>query len=389
MLKIGIHDEESQEIKRRISFLNKKSENLWNINNNAIIRSFLDWVKDSGSFTLPISDINQVAILEGLFRTLRIDCIYEESDFYNSKEWVNELYFNWKSSNKPTICLIDGSLPCRGVYNSSYLFKSNLGEYTYFLDSSKIYISTNKEPASILADIYVDRSIPFTKDDWNSLFLVSADVVKEKDKKIAELERLLEEERTKHFCDSAEVDEHGNYTEKDNNDGEIRYEINREARLAAKDYLDSLSDYDCSAWNPESGNHLIKNLIKFKDKPIVVAVLSSQKSKLYLHPRAFAELMEDSDNLLLNYGSDKLIHPLSFEDIFKDNPNVNLIFDTDVISPSEIAELANRYMYSKKTCFVIENPRYSQSDMIKSFGLNEKKKAGIVYSSFSIEDIFG
>ena len=285
--------------------------------------------------------------------------------------------------------MIEGSLPYRGMYNNTYLFKSNTGEYTYFSSSSKIYISTNKEPASILADVYANRNIPFTKDDWNSIFLVSADVVKEKDQKIAELERLLEEERGKNSGNSAEVDEHGNYTEKDNNDEQSRYEINREARFAAKDYLDSLTDYDCSAWDPESGNHLIKDLIKYKEKPIVVAVLSSQRSKLYLHPRAFADLMEDPDNLLLNYGSDKRIHPLSFDDIFKDNPNVNLIFDTDVISPPEIAELANRYMYSKKTCFVIENPRYSQSDMIKSFGLNEKKEDGFVDTSFSFEDIFG
>lgn len=389
LLKLGIHDKESLEIKRRISFINKKNENLWNINDSNIIRSFLNWVKDSGSFTFPISDSNQISILESLFQTLRISGIYNESDFSNSKEWTNELYLNWKSPNKPSIFLIEGSLPYRGMYNNTYLFKSNTGEYTYFSSSSKIYISTNKEPASILADVYANRNIPFTKDDWNSIFLVSADVVKEKDQKIAELERLLEEERRKNSGNSAEVDEHGNYTEKDNNDEQSRYEINREARFAAKDYLDSLTDYDCSAWDPESGNHLITDLIKYKEKPIVVAVLSSQRSKLYLHPRAFAELMEDPDNLLLNYGSDKRIHPLSFDDIFKDNPNVNLIFDTDVISPSEIAELANRYMYSKKTCFVIENPRYSQSDMIKSFGLNEKKEDGFVDTSFSFEDIFG
>ena len=213
--------------------------------------------------------------------------------------------------------------------------------------------------------------------------------MKEKDQQIAELQRLLEEARNNRNNDDAEVDEHGEYTEKDNTDEQSRYEINREARLAAKDYLDCLSDYDCSAWDPETGNHLIKDLIKYKGKPIVVAVLSSQKSKLYLHPHAFADLMEDPDNLLLNYGSDKRIHPLSFDDIFADNPNVNLIFDTDVISPNEIADLANRYMYSRKTCFVIENPRYSQSDTIKSFGLNEKKEDGFVDTSFTLDDIFG
>jgi ribosomal protein S1 len=389
LIKLGVHDLESQEIKRRISFTEKKNENIWNITERSIINSFLNWVKDSGSFTLPICDENQVAILEELFQTVRTSGVYYEEDFSDSKEWTNELYLEWKSAGKASIYLIDGLLPYRGIYNNTHIFNSYTGEYTYFTNSNKIYISTNREPASVLADVYSNRSIPFTKDDWNSIFLVSAEVVKEKDQQIAELQRLLEEARNNRNNDDAEVDEHGEYTEKDNTDEQSRYEINREARLAAKDYLDCLSDYDCSAWDPETGNHLIKDLIKYKGKPIVVAVLSSQKSKLYLHPHAFADLMEDPDNLLLNYGSDKRIHPLSFDDIFADNPNVNLIFDTDVISPNEIADLANRYMYSRKTCFVIENPRYSQSDTIKSFGLNEKKEDGFVDTSFTLDDIFG
>ena len=67
---------------------------------------------------------------------------------------------------------------------------------------------------------------------------------------------------------------------------------------------------------------------------------------------------------------------------------MNLIFDTDIVSPKEIATLANKYMYSKKTCFVVENPKYSQSDIIKSFGLNEKKEDGSVMLGLSDEDIF-
>ena len=326
-------------------------------------------------------------ILEGLFQILRIHGIYKEDDFSNAKEWTNELYLKWKTVGKPSIYLIDGLLPYQGIYDNTCLFKSNIGEYTYFT-SGNIYISNVKEPASLLADVYSNKNIPFTKEDWNSIFLVSADEVKERDKKIAELEKLLEEERRKKSSDYPEVDEHGNYVEKDNNDEQARYEINREARFAAKDFLDSQTDYDCTAWDPGSGKHLIKGLIKYKGKPIVVVVLSTQKRKLYLHPHAFADLMEDPDNLLLIYGSDKRIHPLSFEEIFENNQNVNLIFDTDIISPKEIAELANRYMNSKKTCFVIENPRYSQSDTIKSFGLNEKKKDGFVDVGFSLDDIF-
>ena len=211
---------------------------------------------------------------------------------------------------------------------------------------------------------------------------VTTNFMKSPQQKIAE----LSEERINR--DEAEVVDHGHEIEKDNTDELSRYEINREARIAAKEFLDCLSDYDCSEWDPEDGRHIIKDIIKYKGKPITIIVLSSRSRKLYLHPRAFAELMEDPDNLLLNYGYDKKIHSLSFEDIFLDNPNVNLIFDTDIVSPKEIATLANKYMYSKKTCFVVENPKYSQSDIIKSFGLNEKKEDGSVMLGLSDEDIF-
>ena len=70
-----------------------------------------------------------------------------------------------------------------------------------------------------------------------------------------------------------------------------------------------------------------------------------------------------------------------------DTPNVNIVFATDIVPPSDLAELANKYMYSKKTCFVIENPKHSQSDAINSFGVNEKKEDGEV-EIFGLEDIF-
>ena len=82
-----------------------------------------------------------------------------------------------------------------------------------------------------------------------------------------------------------------------------------------------------------------------------------------------------------------MIHSLSFDDIFSDNPNVNLIFDTDAVNPQRIAELAIEFMGSRRTCFVVENPNYSQSDVIKHFGLNEKK-SGHVNTSFTDDEIF-
>lgn len=388
LIKVGVHDDSSNEIIRRKSFLAKKNENIWALSDTNTIRTFLNWVVRTCA--LPIQDDAQVSILTQLFTTLRIQGVYNEDDFHDSKEWANNLYLEWKKEKNIKIYIIDGQLPYRGNYSNSYLFKSYAGEYTYFSNSNTIYISSEREPASVLADVYSNRNLrcPFDKEDWNKIFLVSADVIQEKDERIAELERLLEETQRNKNLDS-EVDNHGNYTEKDNTDPETRKEINREARFAAYEYLDSLEDYDCSAWNPEETDYIIQNKIKYKGKYITVAVTSSRGRKLYLHPWVFAEIMEDENNLLLNYGYDGKIHSLSFTDVFMDNPNVNLIFDTDVVSPKEIAELANKYRGSQKTCFVIENPKYSQSDAIQSFGLNEKKEGGFVSLDFSDDDIFG
>lgn len=387
LLKLGIQDNESQEITRRKSFKNNEYENIWNITDSSTINAFLSWVKES--FDLPIVADNQVKVLEGLLKTINGKVLYYADDFSDAREWTNERYLEWKKNHDFSIFQISGKLPCRGVYKDTDLYKSSIGEYTYFSSLKKLYISSDKTPEALLAEVYSDNSVPFSKDDWSSIFMVSASDMKFKDEEIARLKMELEESRRKREKDEeAEVKDHGKDADKDNIDERSRYEINRDARIAAKEFLDCLSDYDCSEWNPEEGRHIIKDIIKYKGKPITVVVLSSRSRKLYLHPRAFAELMEDPDNLLLNYGYDNKIHSLSFDDIFTDNPNVNLIFDTDMVSPKELASLANKYMHSKRTCFVVENPKYSQSDVIKSFGLNEKKQDGSVMLGLSDEDIF-
>lgn len=389
LIKLGLHNEQSSEIKRRKCFKNKQNENIWNINDANVIRTFLRWV--SKSFTLPISDEIQVNILRPLFRFLQIWPQFYESDFSEAKEWSNELYLNWKKNKSIKIYIVDGYLPSRGIFENVHIFNAPIGEHIYFKDSRTIYISSNKEPASLLSDVYANTGYKgiFSKDDWNEIFLVSADIVKEKDLRIAELEKMLEEAKNRTSSDNDySEDDYGNAADRDNVDVKSRIELNMEARNAAKDYLDSLEDYDCSGWNPNIGNGLIKNIVKYKGKFITVVVTSSIGRKLYLHPRLFSELMTNHDNLLLNYGYDRRIHRISFDETFKDNKDVNLIFDTDIITPEEFAYIANRYMYSKKTCFVIENITYSISEQIKGFGLDEKMSGSDVYTNIDTDDLF-
>lgn len=386
LIQMGLHDEKSKEIIRRKSFKEKKNENIWNINDASIIRTFLRWICQS--FTLPITDEIQVGILETLFSVLNIPGVYNYQDFDNAKEWTNKLYLEWKKNKQIKVYVIDGKLPYRGIFENIHLFSGNTGEYTYFNDIKTIYISSNREPAALLSDVYSDIRFGkvFTKDDWNLIFLVSADVIKEKDLRIAELEHMLEEAKSR--IPSNDEKDYGNATDRGCLDEKTRVELNLQARNAAKDYLDSLEDYDCSEWDPCIGNGLVKGIVKHKGKTITVVVTSSIGRKLYLHPRLFSELMIDSDNVLLNYGYDRRIHRISFDETFKDNKDVNLIFDTDVITPKEFAYLANRYMYSKKTCFVIENITYSISEQIKGFGLDEKMSNSEVYTNIDTDYLF-
>ena len=333
-------------------------------------------------------------------------------------------YCLWKNDNTISVFIYEGKMPKRLIKtndNNLLLCAFNDGDYYYDASTRKLYISEGCEPQDILYSIVSESSIPFKSQDWQQLFydnLVSKTEIEKKDKEIDELKSKLQKyiERYGNLRDTVlptnevqcqenqmrkyneelenniedvnpEVISHGNDVDKDNLGEDERIDKNREARYAAKDYLETKPEIDSSMWNPDDSSRIIKGKIKKNGQPVTVIITSSKNRKLYLHPWAFAELMVNPENILLNYGSDNLIHSLSYEDIFKDNPNVNLIFDMDVVSSKIMAELANRFMGSKRTCFVIENPKYSQSDEINSFGIHEKRD-GEVNIDFSDDDIF-
>lgn len=383
---IGLHDDQSNEIQRRKSFKDKKNENIWNINDAKVIQAFFNWV--TASFVLPIVNENQVLILHSLHKALGYCMLYYAEDFTDAVEWNNKLYLEWKKENNIKICIVDGELPCRGMYNNMYLFKDYEGEYTYFSNDRTIYISSNKEFASILANVYSDQKLncPFTKDDWNKIFLVSATVIEEKDKRIAELEAKLEEAKNQLSLSNdgkSEVEDHGLRLSRGTLTPEQRREINVDACVQAYYYLCNIDGYDCSKWDFATEGRVVKS-VTHNGHQIVVVITSSRSGYIYLNPYAFAQLMESPDNLLINVNGET-VRTYSFKELFEDNRDVNLIFDTSIITSETFADLANKFMTSPKTCFVVANPNYSASDEIKGFGLSEKMNGGIAIT-FSSED---
>lgn len=383
---MGLHDDQSNEIQRRKSFKDKKNENIWNINDAKVIQAFFNWV--TASFVLPIVNENQVLILHSLHKALGYCMLYYAEDFTDAVEWNNKLYLEWKKESNIKICTVDGELPCRGMYNNMYLFKDYEGEYTYFSNDRTIYISSNKEFASILANVYSDQKLncPFTKDDWNKIFLVSVTVIEEKDKRIAELEAKLEEAKNQLSLSNdgkSEVEDHGLRLSRGTLTPEQRREINVDACGQAYYYLCNIDGYDCSKWDFATEGRVVKSVTHNGHK-IVVVITSSRSGYIYLNPYAFAQLMESPENLLINVNGET-VRTYSFKELFEDNRDVNLIFDTSIITSETFADLANKFMTSPKTCFVVANPNYSASDEIKGFGLSEKMNDGIAIT-FSSED---
>lgn len=427
LVSLGVKTEKTKLIQLRRAIINNESINAADVESQKEnIGSTIKLFVSKG--LLPFAGENQISamlIFEPYSRYLiskfDIDILSSSSSEYNLPE-----YLSWKTDDKISIRLYAKEMPKQLVYSSEnnlLVCKYDQGKYHYEYSNKTLYINSQCEVRDILYSLVSDKQVPFEAIDWQKLYydnLVSKSEVESKNKEIQDLKDELkkykqrfgflkentvdslngnkEDDRNDSTNDKgimrhkeeneAEVKEHGKNTDKDEIDEDTRKDINHDARIAAKEYLEGLSDYNCTEWDPEDSSHLVYGLVKFKGEPITVAITSSKSSKLYLHPRVFAEIMGNPNNLLLNYGADNRIHSLSFNDVFKDNPNVNLIFDTDVVSPDHIAELANKYMVSKRTCFVIENPKYSSSDTIQSFGLNEKKTDGWVNLEISEDDIF-
>ena len=399
LVQLGLYSNKSTAIQRRKAFKEGNLGEDWSMPEGSSIKPFLDWV--AGSFQLPIVAEAQVKVLKTLCKTPQIKEYYEgyyyRDDFDKAEEWSNPRYLEWKEKSEVTIYTVKGLFPHRGYYGKQYFFKDYCKDSYIYFASKHLYITADREPEAILAEVYSKSSeCPFTKEDWNQIFLVSAAsytqqhlLVEELKQQNAELEQLKAEleQQLNELKVATQEAARGKYTERGNVGQIDRAQINLEARRAAKEYLESLEDYDCSAWDPKESSQLVKGDIRYKGEPITVAITSSRGGKLHLHPWTFSAIMENPDNLLLNYGSDHCIHSLRFDDIFMDNPNVNLIFDTDAVNPRLIAKLSSLFRNYQHTYFVIENPKYSQSEAIQSFGLSEKVE-GDVDTGFSLEDIF-
>lgn len=371
LVKLGVHNDDGDEISRRKSFKSCLNEDIWNISSYSVINKFLAWVKES--FQLPICDPNQVNVLRSLFLKRGIDVKRIVDDFKPSYEWNDERYRAWKKQHSFSILIYNGELPYRGVYENKLIFTGKESDYFYSSNNKTLYINGEKDIAPIMSSVYSDSNIPFTKDDWNAIFMISVDSVKDLSQENQNLKaRIAELER-----ENNETHREGKETDRGDKSKEEQAEINRQLRIRAKSFL-QCRGFDVSQWDANSGGPDVeRKIIDPNGNYVNVAIRSASGKKVHLSASSFEMLVNDKNNILIIEDSNE-IHSVDFQELFGNNANVNLIFDANQTPLEYFVALARFFKYIKNTDFVIENPTYSAYDEIKTFGLDVKNEGTVI-----------
>ncbi len=197
---LGVHFDDSTEIKRRKKFVENA---LTEWDGDKFPNSFITWVASLPS----IDGDNQKKLLYSIsnkFNNIYLKQEFDEVDYSEAEELDTLKYLAWKPSKAMSIYKIDSKMPIRLVYNKEkILTRINDGAYKYFQDTKHLYVNAIKEEdiASVLAQVYQDKTIPFDYQDYISICFDSPEEVKAKDLRLKELE-----EENKQFRDLAEQD---------------------------------------------------------------------------------------------------------------------------------------------------------------------------------------
>lgn len=381
---VGLRFNDCEAIIRRKSFKENTLEG-WGSELKTAPNAFLNWVKTFA----PISGDKQIQILRNLsfnsyVRSVRVTRNITE-DYSAAIEWDDPQYLKWKRKGTRSLCksikFLPGEMPVRIMVDDMCAAKTssvNLPDYYYH--EGVLYVNEkyrSEQMRGIISQVVSSQSSSYnkqlTQEDWDTLFMIDKEEY---------LELKKQRDALKQQNDLL-VEQVGEKRNRGSLSTEQRISINREARMAAYDFLSLNPDYDCSEWEPSTSGQLV-SCIKYKGDYIKVAIISSGAGTLHLHPYVFAELMENPNNLLLNYIGGR-ISKRSYNDLFLENPDVNIIFDTDIVNnPEIIAKIVNLLRGSQRSCFAIGNRDYSASDEIAGFGLDQKIEGE--YQNYSLND---
>ena len=375
LIEMGALGEDSDRIALRKAFLNNEKYNVDSLSlDTNEVKCFLDWAlsKTKGE---TYKRSNQVTILKSMFSSLQ-NSSYKKYGYFTdklntAKEWEDERYQKW---GKFVIKLYDGLMPYGGIYKGYQLFDAPKGDYYYY--NTTLYVNKQKEIASILCEVINDSHVSFTKDDYNALFMVSVDALKEKDEEI----KKLKEEITllKSGCLSLR-NEDGVI---DNATASLGYasglskeqqiEANKEAKVAARKCLERL------------GYHFPENMQEYstidgvtKDNteyPLVVKSYINQNADFRIGANEWLQLQKPN-SILLVYGGGDQVGFLNFYDMIKSKDLLTISFDTQNIDKENLLDnFASLLHYFKDVHFNLNSVKqYPVSSELESLCFQEKR----------------
>lgn len=387
----GVLYKNSKAIRFRILFCENKPVDFLSELSDIEAFAALTFFSSAERMNYPFVGENQIEILQNI-KSRKNSPIIERVDtdiLYNSSlEWNTSEYTQWKVGRYPIIYLFKGEMPRYFEHNNKKLMTFN--EKNYWFDSAKqnLYVNSLCNIDDLLFEIAREGKSGLDLDDYQELcrkgkISVSENTIKAKDEKIAYLGQEIERLKAIKQNSDPEVENHGIRYNRGNLSPEQRKQVSLEACEQAYNYLNDIDGYDCSEWDYSTDGRIVKNVL-YNGRKIVVVITSSGGRYIHLNPYAFAQLMENPENLLINVCGNN-VRTYSFKELFEENQDVNMIFDSKVVTPKNFAELANKFLTSERTCFVIPNPNYSASDEISGFGLNEKMEGWKVIT-FSSDD---
>ena len=189
--KLDMHFEDGTEIKKRKQF---KEDTLVDWDGEAFPSSFLAWVASFPS----INGENQKKLLFNLTNKFNNDYLKKggsEDDYSEAQELDSTKYLAWKSTKSISIYELDKEMPIRIIYNKEQIIaRLNVGQYKYFPDTKHLYINGIKEEeiASVLAQVYQDKTVPFDYQDYTSVCFDSYEEQRAKDIELDMYRKLFE-----------------------------------------------------------------------------------------------------------------------------------------------------------------------------------------------------
>lgn len=401
---LGAKGERSGLIKARKAF----------IGNEEVSVTDIEILKDEFSNTiallsskglLPVKGDNQKNVLLTIEQNLRY--VNSHVDLQklstNSYEYSLHEYNIWKSEESLKVYLFPGKIP----YNLLKTNEDNLllcsyekGDYYYDSLSRVLYINADCEPRDILYSIVSSRVIPFTSEDWQTLFydnLVTKEEVEIKQKEIDELkdklnlyiqkygdlkptqspndikednqnnEQETEESKSNVKDETLEQDQEGKPSaEIKGNNGSASKRDQYSAQLEAQQFLmsqrpdwiypDGFGECD------ELGKPICFSTFSVKNEsgsymPIVLKSYKSTNEPFRINPEEWESVAVESAKLLVYtyLNSQLVIVEVPQTDLVKNQPNMTISFSTENLDSKEhedrLSKFAEALHYFKELTF--------------------------------------